>query len=487
MLEWPKTKSSILLFVILSVGLGIITTINIYVAVLLGGTVFYTVFFIYFSDYSKFKKLIPGFIIVILFQDLIAANLSVVNEEIVTAINNIDELFILLSLPIVIINNYRERKIKINYFTISILIILLLGIVSSIIHDVPGNISMPGAILMFKGFLFFFIFCSIPFNQKDIQQYIRIVKILALIVLFFAFIDLLFHDTFRRLLNTDNKIDIRSGIISIQSLFIHPGIFGWFMGFIGLYCLAYYMVFKEKKFGIFSLIFFAASFLSFRFKALFSIVVVIFVSYLQLGLKKILYGLIPTMIILVVSFLFLGEEIISLTELTIDRYINTSYMESARTALYVVGMTIGVDEFPFGVGFGRYGGWIARINYSSVYYEYGLNTVYGLRPIDPKWATDTYWPHIIGELGFIGAILWLSIFVAAIFRIYRFYKKIENKETKVFLLFSLFILIQSIIESLGEQIYNSAPQYIFIFGVMGIAFSVIGRSNGIQLKKEKSI
>jgi hypothetical protein len=479
-----KTRNSFLQVIIFSIMIGVISSVNLYVTLGFMGFIIYIIFFIKFNQYENFKKIIPIFIIITIFQDLLSVNLSLINEGISTIINNIDEIFILLSFPIVIFNHYRTRKInegefvrsiKIDFINFSFLLIFLIGIISSIINNVPGNIIFQGSFLMLKGLLVFFIFRNIPFRKYDLKLYTKFIKIIAILILFFALIDLFSYNILRELLNTNAKVDVRSGIISVQSLFIHPGVYGWFMTFIGLYFLAHYSVFKRKKYIFFSLVYFAGAFLSFRFKAMISIIIGILYSYLQNGLRKVLYGILPAMLIIVLIFMFLGNEIINLTSLTFERYVNVDYLESARKALYVVGITIGVNEFPFGVGFGRYGGWIARVHYSPVYYEYGLNRVYGLKPSDPKWATDTYWPHIIGEIGIIGAILLLCIFLYSIFYIMRGYKLIDDKKIKTFLLFSVLIIIQSIIESLGEQIYNSAPQYLFIFAIMGMSFSIIER------------
>ncbi|MGM0877131.1 MAG: hypothetical protein ACQEWV_20905 [Bacillota bacterium] len=464
---------NIILLITLSLIIGLATSIQIYLPILIIGITIYILFLIYFNDYSWFKKILPYFLVVIIFQDLLTSILEPLNSVFGTIISSLDELFIVIFLPIVIYNNFNNKRFKFDFTFIAFIIIVLLGLVSSITHSVPFGITLQGLFLMLKGIVIFFIFRSVPFSEEDLNRYIKIVKVIAVIIVIFAGIDLLFYMPFRNLLHTNNFIDVRAGIVSVQSLFIHPGVYGWFMAMVGLYCLAKYTVKDDRKFGVYTILFFLAAMLSFRFKVVITLMTTYLFSFLKLGYKKMLGRIFWVILFTTLGYYLIGDEIIELANLTVDRYIEASYLDSARKALYIVGYQIAMNEFPFGVGFGRYGGFIARTNYSPVYYEYGLDRVYGLRPDDPKWATDTYWPHIIGEIGLLGGIVLLAVFVYFCVYLLRAYKVESNISRKVFYLFAVLIIIQGIIESTGEQIFNSAPGYIFIFGITGMAFSLI--------------
>ena len=245
------------------------------------------------------------------------------------------------------------------------------------------------------------------------------------------------------------------------------------MVFVGLYLIAAYKVKINYKYLIMSCIFFLLSLLSLRFKAMMSILVILLIIYLVRISKKTIWKFIPVSVLsLVILFLF-KDFFMNLTELTINRYINVSMFESARKALYQVSIWIGQNEFPFGVGFGRYGGFVASANYSPIYYEYGMSRIYGLTPDNPMWATDTYWPNIIGEIGFIGSGILLVLFVYIIIKLLINYQNLDQENTKIFVLFAGLVLIQGLIESLGEPIFNSSPQNIFIFISLGIALSIL--------------
>ncbi len=416
-------------------------------------------------------KITTFLLLLMFFQDLIAVNLS---ETAAGYFTFLDELFIICGLSFVIL---RSRSIRKSTLTLLLIMlgILLLGFLSGASHKVPFDITLKGAFLAVKGMLLFFIFKNLKFSETDIAKIMKLIYVLGLVSIFFAVVDILFKESFRNLLHTNNKLDTRSNILSVQSIFIHPGVYGWFTLFVGLYFLAQYLIKGEKKAFIYTGVFFVFSILSLRSKVLMAIGAIL----LLVTIKRRIY-IIGLTFLGIIVFLLFGDVIMDLVQLTTDRYISADATESARKALYETGYLIGLNEFPLGEGFGRFGSWIARVEYSPVYYEYGLNNVYGLKPDNPIWATDTYWPSIMGEIGIIGMILLISFFAFALRYIYVKFRDLDfSKDIKVFLLFSLFVIVQSLIESTGEQIYNSAPQYIYIFAVIGIAFSLIENRNNV--------
>lgn len=468
-----SSKLNILLLLFLIILVAVISIFYPLIAIFLVGAIIYISLIGTLTKPTVFKKILIISLVMMIFQDTVVSFITSYNTTLGDGLNNFDELLILFMIPIVFINNYKKKNINIGILELSLIMILILGVASSFLNHVPFNISMLGAILMLKGYLVFYIFKSTPFEEKDLVKIRKIFLYVFVVVLIGSIIDLLFPYWLRGVLNTENKYDYRGGIISIQSIFIHPGVYGWFMVFIGLYFLSYSRVFKKKAIGILSLITFAFAFISFRFKVVMSITGVIFYTYLRMGIRRVFLGLLPLSLLILVIWYLIGDDLTSLMQLTVSRYLDPYYLDSARKALYVVGFMISINEFPFGVGWGRFGGWIARTEYSPVYYEYGLNNVYGLNPVNPMWATDTYWPYIVGEIGLIGAALLLTTFLYFILIIRKGFKRVKSNEKKVFLLFSILVIIQSILESLGEQVYNSAPQYFYIFGVIGIAFSII--------------
>jgi hypothetical protein len=97
----------------------------------------------------------------------------------------------------------------------------------------------------------------------------------------------------------------------------------------------------------------------------------------------------------------------------------TSSDTTARAQLYTQGANIASDNVPLGVGFGRYASYPSRTNYSPVYDEYGLSSVYGLTRDEPVYIDDTSWPSVIGETGYAGLLAYVIgvvLLVAALLR-----------------------------------------------------------------------
>jgi hypothetical protein len=468
-----------ILLIPISIGIGLLSALNNMLMIYLVFASIYIFLVVLFLNVERYKKVIPFLFVFVLFQDLLSKNIPYLGPY----LSYLDEVFIIISIPIILIRYLKGVKLRGSKILVTMLILLALGCVSSLLNKVPVLISLQGAFLMFKGLLFFYIFYNIPFEKSDFVRCIKWVKISVSVIVLFSFIDFFFYDKFRPIIKTDDFNEFRLGIINIKSLFIHAGVYGWFMVLVSIYFLSQFYVKKMKRNLFASAFFLFLSVLSFRYKVFLSIISVVLVLYLKMGLRRVLAFMLPFVFLLSILALFFGEAFLELTTLTIERYINVDMYESARKALYQVSFLISMNDFPLGEGFGRFGGYIAKIYYSPVYYEYGLHTIYGLRPDDPKWATDTYWPNIIGEIGLLGALILLGLYLKLILNLFKKYNNIKDQDLKVYILFSAFILLQGLVESIGEPIFNSAPQNIFIFGTLGIIYSILKEQN--TSKKEK--
>lgn len=120
---------------------------------------------------------------------------------------------------------------------------------------------------------------------------------------------------------------------------------------------------------------------------------------------------------------------------------------AARPALYIIGFKIANEYFPLGSGLGTFASSLSGEYYSPLYYEYGINTVLGLRENMYSYMGDTFWPNIYAQYGYIGAILFLGIIICTYISIKKRYMYDYNKLLASFVMFS-YILIASIAESI---------------------------------------
>jgi hypothetical protein len=156
--------------------------------------------------------------------------------------------------------------------------------------------------------------------------------------------------------------------------------------------------------------------------------------------------------------------------------------------MYITAFKILIDNFPFGSGFGTFGSPASVYNgYSQIYIDYGVDTIAEMSPeaveLGISTLFDTYWPHLIGELGVIGfglfIILWFFPLYVSRFYIKRLKSNIFNL-SMYFIIFSYIVLLT--LE--GLALYNpEAPLFIVLYWVLvAIPFGYIKYSfkNEIQ-------
>ncbi|MCM1348342.1 MAG: hypothetical protein NC338_02940 [Firmicutes bacterium] len=89
----------------------------------------------------------------------------------------------------------------------------------------------------------------------------------------------------------------------------------------------------------------------------------------------------------------------------------------ARPVLYATSGLILWDFFPFGSGLASFATFASQVNYSNLYYEYGLDKIHGLSPQMNDFICDAYYPSL-AEFGIVGVILfiWLWSYIYGIIK-----------------------------------------------------------------------
>lgn len=79
----------------------------------------------------------------------------------------------------------------------------------------------------------------------------------------------------------------------------------------------------------------------------------------------------------------------------------------ARPAMYLTGGQIMADYFPFGTGLASFGSAASSLNYSQVYFEYGLHNVHGISwRSEENFICDSFYPSL-AQFGVVGLILFI--------------------------------------------------------------------------------
>ncbi len=443
------------------------------------GFVLLLLFSLLFFYYKTYVFLLYG--VFLLFQDLLIINLTPIQN----ILKYMDDFLLLLMLFLVILSRISQQK-KIHFEKILIipLLISIIGLLGNTLNHSLTFVAILGLYFFIKPFLFFYLAYSLSFTEKELLILLRAFLFVALIIMGLGIINFFFPSQFYSFFNNNIYTYQRSGLLSVQSIFIHPGWFSWFTTYIGLFLIGYFLIYKNNKLGFVGVIFITSSILALRRKSIVGGIVALFftiitsIKSLSLKIKIITISICIIFLILILA----GDNLLNIYHTTLNELINISnYYENPRIALYYVAIKIGIAEFPLGVGFGRYASTASVIWYSPVYYEYGLNNVFGLgvnESIYGTFLTDTYWPSILGETGVLGLILY-SIFLIIILS--KMNQSVKNEKTLFLKFFSLavsMILIQSFIETLASPLFSTSLGGFFVFGAMGIWKSLLYNEKG---------
>lgn len=411
------------------------------------------------------------FAVFVLLQELLAENAILRWGEIGRLVRSVDEVIIvLLALPLII--SWVVGKLSLTRLPIYLPVagVVVIGGISSIYNRVPIPVWLVGMFLTVKGFLLLYIIANMYIDIEQIKKLTSIFAILGLIILSLGFIDLFFTSEFRGMLNMTGTEMIRARFPSVQSILMHPGVFGWFMAFMAAYAFAFFIVYQSPRSVTLACLFTIGAFLSMRRKPLIGLFVALLVGiiFVKISQKnKILAGL--SLVIIGSMFLFFsGSHLQFLWEDAMDQYVHRTGYQGPRLTLYAKGFEIAKDYFPIGAGFGRFGSWISRLRYSPLYHEYGISDRYGLSEDAPWFLNDTYWPAIMGETGFIGTLFMVFALTGLLLICKRIHQNGETPFEKAFALGTFLALTEGIVESLSTSFFVRPPQVYFVLGAVGL-------------------
>ncbi|MBI2968174.1 MAG: hypothetical protein HYY40_10230 [Bacteroidetes bacterium] len=189
-------------------------------------------------------------------------------------------------------------------------------------------------------------------------------------------------------------------------------------------------------------------------------------------------------IVLVLLLVILGKPFVSQIQYKYKLYFGSHSEQTPRIALYIAGFKIAWDHFPFGSGQGTFGSYPVGKHYSPVYYKYNLHNVYGLGPDAVRskkenFLFDTYWSHIIGEMGFIAAFLYIWLWFFPAIKSLKYLSSASGEKKSMAFIITLTIItifVESFALSIPEQL-----QFIMMYAGLGaIAFRLMLQDMQIQ-------
>lgn len=331
----------------------------------------------------------------------------------------------------------------------------------------PGALwSFVGGLINFLPFLLYVICRNFRMQECEIHSFINM--FIALVVLFGGVV---YADSF--LLRTADK-DFQSGILS--SAIVRFGDYSSLCNQALVLTLAEFYRTRGRKYIALASFFILTILLTYQIKAILGMMLVFtgYVFYLMnvrrwIKITVSAVGLSAIVAVLSVSASFM---------LKFENYLDSTTHEEAfakiaRPALYYRAFEMASDFFPLGTGQGTYGTVPVNIVGSRVYSDYELDRIWGLGDnTDFSFKMDAHWASVLGEMGYLGALLYLLLFFYPALHIS---KRMEGEEQKT-RRYYIFIIRMGILTLFAESIVLALPKsFSFIIIYAGLAGLIMNR------------
>lgn len=368
-------------------------------------------------------------------------------------------------------------------------LVLACGLASSLVNGVPLDVWLPGAVLLVKGFVLFYLVSAFALRPDELGRGIVAIATVGLVIAAIGFAEFLAPDAVRAALGLPAFEQERGGLTVVKSVFLHPALYGWLTAFLALFAYARFAVLRERWALLLALILTSGTLISGRRTPLLGIGAGLVAG----GVRLASAGLLPrrtwlpvaaAVAILVIATLPVTSRFVAAT---IDEYLPSRelvgellspdpdpaalrYMQP-RVGLTIGSVAIARDEFPLGAGIGRFGSQMSREIYSPIYARYGMDQMYGIKPEAPIAVTDTFWPMILGETGVIGLLGALAFFGAMAVQLWRAVAVASTPALRAFVLGALLVYVEGLVRTLTSPAFVAPPIAYFILATAGLALA----------------
>ncbi len=362
---------------------------------------------------------------------------------------------------------------KMYYYDKNYIIFLIINCVYIVLLYFNTSVSIINFIM---GFIFTFLFSFIFLLSSNSKNKIgNIFKIFIFLIHIFLPLSLI---TIIASLFTGNQINT-----NYIGVFRELGAFGTVLNISSILCLVLYYKSNKKYYLILAGVFSIFIFLTIMKKSILSNCIIWFIYFFSKGSvkQKVIQSFIFTFLFLSAVFFMRNQLLDNITK-NMD-YVSEAGDEHVRIAMYNAAFKIASDHFPFGTGTGTFGSLPSLYNgYSKVYYDYNI---YLIEPLSPERVLqgeghdlfDTYWPHIIGELGIMGTLLFIYLWFYPILKAGKYFKHSTSNEIKALAFYVIAIGIVMFIEGFALYTPEISAFIIFHSCFTGLCFYHFHRSN----------
>lgn len=342
-----------------------------------------------------------------------------------------DEILALISLPIILTNLMKRKTSKLNLNIIIVLfIIILLGVASNLIFNYQTLKFLLFDMLLCLKFYLIYFFTEIIWKKEFLEKNKKTLKIHLSINIIILVIFTILNYVFVLWPN-----DFRFGLLSNKLFYSHPT----YLAGISIFLLSLSIRINKKVLSLQNILIILILISTLRLKAIGTALAILVLSFqIEKTNKKLSFSKI--ILVGVILFCFAFDQI------------NYYFFQNdgfARKELLNTSIEIATDYFPLGTGFGTFGSYYSGESYSPIYYKYGLNRVYGLSPKHHPYISDSFYPMILGQFGYLGLIL----YVYCIFILFKKIQQIDFNNNKYEYISKICVFTYLIISSTSESAF----------------------------------
>ncbi|MCM1285848.1 MAG: hypothetical protein NC213_05260 [Acetobacter sp.] len=351
-----------------------------------------------------------------------------------------------------------ERRDLITIITLFSVVVI--GILSNILFNINNSIfSICVDIVAETKLLFSFFFIKYFLSKDEKQRIIDILLPFAKLYTIFAFLLSLLSQVVNLGMTDGERYGIKAFTFFFRFSFQYVAVYILVFGI--LICNTKMKPQQRKLYYIFATI---SIVLSTKSPAIVFAIIFVALSYYFKKHQKLNF---LTIIAGIVMIIVAGQ-------FQINEYLLVD--ESPRRLFFQYSFKTANTYFPLGSGFSTFASDQAARIYSPLYYQYGFDTIQGMSPNNTAFLSDTFWPMAIGQFGWIGAALYILVYI----RLFLTLDDISMNNQKRAFLYGAYM--QYMIYAIGSAILSNPAGMI---GFMSLAlFSIVTEK---ESKKEKRI
>ena len=398
----------------------------------------------------------------------------------------------------------KSKYIFNNKISRIIIIFILISVISALINSVEIKISILGLRWFIRYIPVYFIILSQEWKEKEIERYIYLMFYICIIECIIGILQLIGGSSITKFLSpVDISIGDFTQEVSLQgeskfAIYATMGRYSVLALFLSLWIP--FMIAKmaeEKKYihskiKIILIVCFncLALLLTYARQGVFGVILgTIVIAYLTKSKIFKLISIYGGVLISGFAIIVLATTTITANDVSQDivsRFLGALTLDNIIFDLTNYGrlyfMTVVTSKFLtsspiLGYGIGMYGSEPAITYNPSVYFELGI-------PI--KFSMDVFWVSVLGQVGILGVITWLTIYYISSKKAIRLYKNKESDFKSWFSIGYLGMIAVILLESFFSSNLNDRYQSFF-FWVITAFLVVLNRNENIRISKESSI